>query len=441
MKGCDTHTPEQTIATHFQEAVQWRRDLHRHPQPAWLEFYSTGMVAEKLSAWGYKLQLGREIVAPERQLLLPAPEILEAEYRRAIDAGVQEQFVAPARGGFTGVVATLEGQEPGPTVAFRFDIDSNEVTESADPRHRPAREGFASQFPGYAHMCGHDAHTAIGLLLARHFAENRERIKGKVKFLFQPNEENLSGALAMVDRGLLDDVDYLFGAHAGLNVTEIGLVGVDVRDFLAMARFEVTYLGRATHAAVRPDEGKNALLGACTAVTNLYAISRHGLGASRVNVGTFEAGTTWNVIPDRATFRMETRGATNEVNEFMARRAREVLEGAARMYDLELQVKPAATALSGRSSADMVELAAAVATAVPSTRGILREIAFNASEDVTVMMDRVQRRGGRALFLLLGTPTFGGHHSTTFDVDETVIRNGAELFAALYDQVAVKGRS
>ncbi|HEX2988421.1 MAG TPA: amidohydrolase [Chloroflexota bacterium] len=435
MKVCDTHTPEQTIASHFQEAVRWRRDLHRHPQPAWLEFYSTGMVAEKLAGWGYRLQLGREIVAPERQLLLPAPKVLEVEYRRAIEAGIQEQFVAPARGGFTGVVATLDGPEPGPTVAFRFDIDSNEVMESADPSHRPAREGFASQYPGYAHACGHDAHTAIGLLLARHFAENRDRIRGSVKFIFQPNEENLSGALAMVDMGLLDGVDYLFGAHVGLNVTETGLVGVDVRDFLALARFEVTYTGRATHAAARPDEGKNALLGACAAVTNLYAISRHGLGASRVNIGTFEAGTTWNVIPDRATFRMETRGATDEINAFMARRARDVLEGAARMYDLGLEVKPAATALSRQSSPDMVELASSVAGTLPSVKGIAREIPFNASEDVTVMMERVQKRGGKALFLLLGTPTFGGHHSTTFDIDETVIRNGAELFAALYERV------
>lgn len=435
MKPCTDHSPEQTIAAHFAEAVGWRRDLHRHPQPAWLEFYSTGMVAEKLADWGYRLQLGREIIAPERQLLLPAAEALEAEYRRALEAGVREQFVAPAGGGFTGVVATLEGPTPGPTVAFRFDIDSNEVTESADPAHRPAAEGFASEYPGYAHTCGHDAHTAIGLLLARHFAENRDGIRGKVKFIFQPNEENLSGALAMVDRGLLDGVDYLFGAHVGLNVTETGLVGVDVRDFLAMARFEVTYSGRATHAAVRPDEGKNALLGACAAVTNLYAISRHGLGASRVNVGTFEAGTTWNVIPDRASFRMETRGATNEINAFMARKAREVLEGAARMYDLGLEIKPAATALSGESSPDMVELASSVAGALPSVKGTVREIAFNASEDVTVMMERVQSSGGKALFLLLGTPTFGGHHSTTFDLDETVIRNGAELFAALYEAI------
>jgi aminobenzoyl-glutamate utilization protein A len=415
--------------------VGWRRTLHRHPQPSWLEFYATGLVAEKLSEWGYRVRLGREVIAPERQLLLPGPETLQAEYDRALQAGAKEGFVAPARGGFTGVVGELEGSEAGPTVAFRFDIDSNEVVESNDPAHRPTREGFGSRFPGYAHMCGHDAHIATGLLLARHFAENRERIQGKVKFLFQPNEENLCGAQAIVDRGHLDDVDYLFGGHVGLNLKTTGQLALNVHSFLAMSRFEVTFSGRAAHAGLRPDEGRNALLGACAAATHLYAIARHGLGASRVNVGVFQAGTTWNVIPDRAYFRMETRGVTNEINAYMVERARAVLEGAAKMYDLGLEIKPAATGLSATNSPELVELGTRVARSLPSVMEIVPEIAFGGSEDVTVMMERVQRRGGKALFVMLGTPVHGGHHSASFDLDERVIQNGAEFFAAMHGAV------
>jgi aminobenzoyl-glutamate utilization protein A len=435
MKPCPGHSPDQTIAAHYEDAVGWRRALHRHPQPSWLEFYATALVAEKLSGLGYRVLLGREVIAPERQLLLPGPEKLQAEVDRVLQDGAKEEFVAPARGGFTGVVGLLEGPSPGPTVAFRFDIDSNEVVESGEPSHRPAREGFGSQYPGYGHMCGHDAHTATGLLLAQYFAENRDRLRGKVKFLFQPNEENLCGAQAMADRGHLEDVDYLFGGHVGLNLRETGQIALNVHSFLAMSRFEVTYRGRAAHAGLRPDEGKNALLGACAAVSNLYAIARHGLGASRVNVGVFEAGTTWNVIPDRAYFRMETRGVTNEINAYMVQRAREVLEGAARMYDLGLEIKPAATGLSATNSPELVALGTKVAGALPSVKEIVPESAFNASEDVTVMMERVQKRGGKALFVMLGTPVYGGHHSSTFDLDERVIQNGAEFFAAMYDAV------
>ncbi len=432
MNQCASHKPEEFIAAHYLDAVQWRRELHRNPQPAWLEFYATGFVAEKLSKWGYGLLLGKDVVAADKRLLVPDPETQQVEYDRAIRAGIKEEFISPAKGGFTGVVGVLRGSLPGPTVGFRFDIDALDVEESSESSHRPAAEGFVSQSPGYSHMCGHDNHTAMGLLLARYFAENRDKIKGKVKFLFQPNEENLNGAVAMVDKGLVDDLDYLFGAHVGIDLKQIGQIALNVHSFLALSRFEVTYKGRSAHAALRPNEGKNALLAACAAITNLYAIARHGLGASRINVGVLQAGTTWNVIPDKAYFRMETRGVSNEINEYMIQKSKEVLEGAARMHDVSVEIRPAATALSATNSPDLVELGTRVAQSLPSVKEVVSESPFNASEDVTLMMERVQAKGGKALFVLLGTPVHGGHHSTTFDVDERVIQNGAEFFAAMY---------
>ena len=130
--------------------------MHRNAQPAWLEFYSTGFVAEKLAEWGYDLLLGKDIIAADKRVVVPDQQTLEAEYHRATGAGIKEQFIAPARGGYTGVVGVLKGALPGPTVGFRFDIDGLEILESCDPAHRPAAQGFISQNPGYAHMCGHD---------------------------------------------------------------------------------------------------------------------------------------------------------------------------------------------------------------------------------------------------------------------------------------------
>lgn len=435
MNPCTQHQPEESIAAHFSEAVEWRRQLHRYPQPAWLEFFATAFVAEKLDAWGYDLLLGKDIIATDKRLLVPDPEILQAEYDRAVKAGVKEEFLAPSKGGFTGVVGVLKGGLPGPTIGFRFDMDALDVVESNEPSHRPATAGFVSQAPGYGHMCGHDCHMATGLLLARYFAENRDKVKGTIKFLFQPNEENLSGASTMVEKGLVDDLAYFFSAHVGINAKETGQIAMDVHSFMAMSRFEVTYKGRSTHAALRPNEGKNALLGACAAITNLYAIARHGLGASRVNVGIMQAGTTWNIIPDKAYFRMETRGVTNEINDYMVKKSKEVLEGAATMYDLELEIKPAATALTARSSPELIEIGMRVARTLPSVTEVIAETAFNASEDVTLMMERVQAKGGKALYVLFGTPVGGGHHSTTFDCDEQVIQNGAEFFAAMHKAV------
>jgi aminobenzoyl-glutamate utilization protein A len=430
-----SYLPEDSITIQYPEAVKWRRKLHQNAQSAWLEFYATAFVAEKLADWGYDLKLGRDIIATDHQLLPPDEATLKRESKRAIAAGAIADYVAKAAGGFTGVVATISGPKPGPTIGFRFDIDSNDVTESTSDSHRPFMEGFLSNEQGYAHLCGHDVHTAMGLLLAKYFSDNRDKIQGKIKFIFQPNEENMSGALAMAEKGVVDDLDYLFGGHVGLNITQTGHIAVNVHSFLALSRFEVTFSGRSAHAAVRPEDGKNALLGACAAITNLYAIARHSSGASRINVGVVKAGDSWNVIPDKAYFWLETRGETNEINDYMVKKAKEVLAGAASMYDLECDIKPAATGLTGKNDPELVDLATTVAEKLPSVLKVWPEVSLNASEDCTVFMDRVQSHGGKALFAVYGTPTYGGHHHSQFDVDERVIQNGAEFLSALYHEV------
>ena len=435
MNECRNHKLEETIAFHYPEAVEWRRALHRCPQPSWLELYATAFVAEKLTEWGYEVHMGREVIAEDKLLLLPDTEKLEEEYRRALKAGANKKYLDQARGGFTGVVAVLKSDLPGPSVGFRFDIDSNEVTESSDVSHFPAKGGFVSQIPGYAHMCGHDAHTATGLLLARHFAENTKKLKGSIKLIFQPNEENLSGAAAMIEKGAVDDLDYIIGGHIGLALKELGQISFNIHSFMAMSRFEVTFTGRPSHAAVRPDLGKNALLGSCAAIANLYAIARHGLGATRVNVGFHQAGSTWNVIPEKAYFRMETRGVTNELNEYMVEKSREVIEGAAKMYGLAVEMKPAAFGVTAENSSEMIVVADRIARLLPSVSEVIPSCAFNASEDVTLMMERVQKKGGKALFVVFGTPIYGGHHTSTFDIDEKVISNAAEFYAALYREL------
>jgi aminobenzoyl-glutamate utilization protein A len=422
------------IAAALPEAIEWRRTLHRCPQPAWLELFATAFIAEKLAAWGYEIKMGRDIIAG-RQLLPPTADELARARAQALAAGAAEQYLAPAAGGHTGVIAILKGDRPGPTVGFRFDIDANETAEATDPGHRPAREGFASQNPGAAHMCGHDAHAAIGLLFAKHLAARRAALRGTVKLIFQPNEENLGGAAAIVASGLIDDLDYLFGGHVGLALTEIGHICLNIHSFMALSRFEITYSGRPSHAALRPDQGRNALLGSCAAIANLYAIARHGHGASRINVGYHQAGTTWNVIPDRAYFRMETRGVSNEINAYMVEQAHEIIRGAAQMYGLGLDIKPAAVAVVAESTPALAARGEKVAAGLPSVSKIVPSAAFNASEDFTVLMQHVQSRGGQALAALFGTPVGGGHHNAAFDIDEQVIANAAEFYAAMLDAV------
>ncbi|HWQ60661.1 MAG TPA: amidohydrolase, partial [Negativicutes bacterium] len=378
------------------------------------------------------------VVDPAKLLLLPDEKTLDDEYKRALKAGAKEKYLAPAKGGLTGVVATLKGAKPGPVVGFRFDIDANEVVECSQPDHLPCKEKFACDTPGYAHMCGHDAHTAIGLLTAKCFAEHKAELCGTVKFIFQPNEENLSGAAAMVDKGVVDDLDYLLGGHVGVSVLETGHISFDLHNIMAMSRFEVTFTGRSAHAAGNPQQGKNAVHGACAAVTNLLGIARSSQGPTRVNVGTIQGGTTWNVIPEKAYFRMETRGATTELNDYMVGRARAIIEGAAKMHDLEYEIKPAAVSFGGATSPELMPIAEKVAGKLASVKKVVSSVDFSGSEDITVFMDRVQKKGGKALFALFGTPTGGGHHNSRFDIDEKVIYNAADFLLALHSEIIDK---
>ncbi len=402
-----------------------------------MEFFSTGFVAQKLKAWGYQVLEGQEIIDAGSRVMIPDEEALDFEYGRTLQEGIDEKDIAPAKGGFTGVVGILKGRQAGPTVAFRFDIDCNEVMESHETAHRPAKEGFVSCHDGYAHMCGHDVHTSIGLLLAVYFAENREKIKGTVKIIFQPGEESLGGALPMVNKGVVDDVDYLLGAHVGVGLPKVGQIALSVNHVLATSHYEVWYKGKPSHAAVCPQAGKNAMLGACAAVTNIHAISRHSKGASRINTGILRSGESWNVVPDEAYFRLETRGDTTEIDQYLIDRAKQIIDGAARMYDLKATVKPAGSVPSGKNSPELIELGKAAAQTLDSVT-LVGETPLNAFEDFTVMMDRVQKKGGKAMYMVFGTPIHGGHHSSTFDIDENVIPTGATFMAGLYDRIVCR---
>ncbi len=148
------------------KAVERRRDLHRHAEVAWTEFRTAALVADALTALGYEVQAGAEVVAAEGMMGVPSAEELDKHAKRALAQGANPAWVEKMKGGKTGVVGILRTGKPGPTVALRFDIDANDVLESKEQTHRPFRDGFASINDGAMHACGHDGHTSIGLGVA-----------------------------------------------------------------------------------------------------------------------------------------------------------------------------------------------------------------------------------------------------------------------------------
>ena len=195
------------------ELVRIRRDLHRHPETGWLEMRTTAILAKELRALGYEIYTGRAVCKEGARLGLPDAQVLAAHAEQALAQGAPEdELTADVRAGYTGVIAILRCGE-GPTVAMRFDIDALPMTECPQDAHRPTREGFASVNPGMMHACGHDGHAAIGLGVARILMAHRDVLHGTVKLIFQPAEEGVRGAHAIVENGWLDDADALLASH------------------------------------------------------------------------------------------------------------------------------------------------------------------------------------------------------------------------------------
>ena len=178
---------------------------------------------------------------------------------RAEEDGADPAVLAKLAGGYTGLAAEIEGEKPGPTVVLRVDIDALAVQEDASDDHIPARLGFASCYGGNMHACGHDAHAAIGVGAALILQARRSELCGRVRILFQPSEEIMRGAVSFIGAGLLDDADYFFGGHVGLNLLESGVIAAGCTGILASTKFNVRFLGRSAHSGASPQLGRNVV--------------------------------------------------------------------------------------------------------------------------------------------------------------------------------------
>lgn len=421
------------------QLIRDRRDFHRYAEAGWEEFRTASLVARRLSDLGYEVSAGRQVIREEDRMGLPSAEALEASWQRAAEQGGDPEYLDAVRGGFTGVVGVLENGD-GPTIGIRFDMDSLAMAESRSDDHRPVQEGFVSVNANAAHTCGHDAHTALGLGLARVLVTLKDGLRGRVKLMFQPAEEGVRGAKSMVGAGVLDDVDYLLGLHV-FSGWALGEIEPGMGGFAATEKFDAVFTGMPAHAGGNPQEGQNALQAAATAILNLYAIPRHGDGATRVNVGKIEAGVSRNVIPPSAYLMAETRGATSELSQYMYERAVHVLEAAGEMHGCDLDIRAMGSAPSAESDQELADRVARVAGKIGGFK-ILSPFESGGSEDLAYMMQRVQERGGQATSIGLGADLHGisyeaeegrdavlGAHTPEFDIDERAMKVAVQLLA------------
>ncbi|PSQ37817.1 amidohydrolase [Halobacteriales archaeon SW_5_70_135] len=407
-----------------------RRELHRHPEPAWREFRTTARLVEELERTGVdELYVGPEAIDPEARMGLPPEAEIEEWRERAREAGADPDLLERMAGGVTGAVAVLRTGE-GPTVALRTDIDALPRAESESEEHLPAREGFRSE-TGAMHACGHDGHAAIGVGVLERV--HRSDFEGTFKLVLQPAEEVVGGGRAVVEGGHFDDVDHLLATHLGLD-HPTGEVVAGVGGFLAVSHFEAVYEGEPAHAGAHPAQGHNAVQAMAGAIGDLYGIARHEDGATRVNVGQVHSDNAANIVAEEATMMGEVRGETTELMEYTWDRARTVMEGAAATHDCEVTVGKSGEAPSAESDQALVDLVAGVAREA-GVDSVLDRAELGGSEDATYLMSHVQERGGLATYVGVGTDHPGGHHTATFDVDERSLPIGVDVLASAVERI------
>ena len=414
-----------------EEMIARRRNLHQHPETGWTEFRTASMIIKELQALGYEVTFGAAVVDEPSMMGVPSEADLAAYMERSISEGADAELVKQMAGGKTGIVAVLKTGKSGKTVAFRVDMDCNDVEEDKSATHRPTSEGFASCHKNAMHACGHDGHVTIGLAAAKLIAAHKDELAGTIKLIFQPAEEGVRGAYAMVNAGVVDDVDYLFGGHIGFKATNDNALVTMTDGFLATTKLDAEFKGVSAHAGAAPEQGKNALLAACQAAISLNTISRHSQGSSRINVGVLNAGTGRNVVPDIASLKLETRGATTEINNYMVSEARRMLAACAAMYDVELKVTMAGGAPACLPDAELGHEVAELAKAKCHYDEVSEYVDMGGSEDCGYFMERVQQKGGRALYMMYGTKIAAGHHNSHFDFNEECLWKAAATLAEI----------
>ena len=407
------------------EMVERRRDLHRHPETGWTEFRTASMIIGELKKLGYDVKFGADVIDEKSMMGVPSEAELADYMQRAISEGANPELVKKMAGGKTGIVATLKTDKPGKTVAFRFDMDCNDVEEERCDEHRPAKEGFASEHKKAMHACGHDGHVTIGLSAAKLLAANKARLAGTVKLIFQPAEEGVRGAFAMMNAGVVDDVDYLFGGHIGFKATADNCLVTMTDGFLATTKLDAEFTGVSAHAGAAPEQGKNALLAAAQAAISLNTIPRHSKGSSRINVGVLNAGTGRNVVPDIAAIKLETRGATTEIDEYMVTEAKRILNACAAMYDVKVKITMVGAAPACFADKELGHEVAELIEEKCHYDEVVEYVDMGGSEDCGYFMERVQQHGGRALYMMYGTKIAAGHHNSHFDFNEDCLWKAA----------------
>lgn len=368
------------------KSLSWLQALHRHPEIGFEEVRTAGLVAETLNALGYDIETGI---------------------------------------GRTGVVASLtkgDGNGYGRTIGFRAELDALPMNETADV-------DYASELPNRFHGCGHDGHTVTAMTAAAYLAEHGN-FDGTVRFIFQPAEELLEGARAMISDGLFDrfPCDEIYALH---NIPGLPVGHVCIPDDVVLAssdNIDVKIFANGTHGSA-PQTGEDAILAAASFITTVQQLATRVIdtrSAGVMSFGVCQGGTARNILPDFVTLQGTMRTHSKEVRD----RLTSLLEDSAKSIEISHGVK---IALTVETVAPLTRNHALGVDAVRKTaidlfgadRVVDASKSLMASEDFSEMLGLVP-----GAYFFIGQDGRYPHHPD-YAFDPNIIPIGAQIFADL----------
>ncbi|MEM6389406.1 MAG: M20 aminoacylase family protein [Pseudomonadota bacterium] len=376
------------IAAFAEDMTAWRQHLHANPELGFACHATADFIVQRLQEFGID----------------------------QIETGIAE----------TGLVAVIEGQEPGPVIGLRADMDALPIEEETGLK-------YGSQVPGRMHACGHDGHVTMLLGAARYLSEARA-FRGKAALIFQPAEENGAGGEVMVQEGIMErfGIEQVFAMHNSPGLPE-GEIFTTPGPILAAAdTIEIWLDGAGGHGAL-PARSRDPIPGAVALVQALQTIVSRNITAQDelvISVTQIHAGTADNIIPESCYICGTVRSFAPEMRDLAERRCAEIAEGIAAAHNLAARVVYTRGYPATVNTPDEAAFAADVAADVVGEDRVDAEFGRDmGAEDFAYMLEA--RPGA---YLLLGAGEGPSLHNPGFDFNDRITPIGASLFARLVER-------
>lgn len=370
------------------EVKQWRKQIHSQPELGFKEFKTSSFIVDKLQSFGIEVHQGL---------------------------------------GGTGVVGTLKNGS-GPTIGIRADIDALPIKEQNDIEHKSTHENCM-------HACGHDGHTSVLLGTAKHLSQHKN-FSGTIYFIFQPAEEVLGGAKAMIDDGLFDKfpMDAVYGLHnwPGLPVGEIAVNNGPM--MASFDTFEITLTGKGTHAAM-PHLGADPIAAGAALITNLQSIVSRRISPLKsgvISVTQMNSGDTTNVIPDYAILKGTVRSFDMDVRQSMQDMLTEMVTALPPLYgvtgEMDYHIRYPVTTNDSQAYLEIKEAATNVLGADKVNTDVEPSMA---SEDFSFMSQVV--KGAYFWLGVDGNSPSKPLHNASYDFNDDAIETGIKVWVSLVE--------